>query len=297
MVIYPDYTIAIMIFKHSKPIKTYWKLGQTYIKRTYDENQNKTSEKKITDQAIIKKLQNWYKHTILKGHLPNCQAEEHLVKAKLFLRKRKSLCVVCYKELVKCYYNHKKYNKIVQLEIVDKLLQSDRYTNLISFEVIDSLYKVGKYKLVLNNIEKALDKDILKMDKVISYIKTLDFGNYNKQKNKILASYKKQNDKLLCDFLFDAIRDSEANDVKTALQNGADLNCKDKKGQTPLILAGYYNNKEIVKLLLDAGADINAQDNVGYTALMNAAYKGNLDTLKMLLKRGASVNIETGGGI
>jgi ankyrin repeat protein len=60
--------------------------------------------------------------------------------------------------------------------------------------------------------------------------------------------------------------------VKTQLDAGADVNCRNASGETPLIVAvayGYGRN-EVASLLIDKGADVNAADINGNTALMIA---------------------------
>ena len=42
------------------------------------------------------------------------------------------------------------------------------------------------------------------------------------------------------------------------LDKGADIEAKDKEGNTPLMYASYRSHFLIVKLLLDRGAKINA---------------------------------------
>ena len=45
--------------------------------------------------------------------------------------------------------------------------------------------------------------------------------------------------------------------AKQAIDDGADVNAKDKRGKSPLHLAAYWGGKEIVELLIANGADVN----------------------------------------
>ena len=49
------------------------------------------------------------------------------------------------------------------------------------------------------------------------------------------------------------------------IQKGADVNRKDEKGSTPLMIAAYLKDKENVKRLLNAGADATAVNQDGQT--------------------------------
>ena len=58
---------------------------------------------------------------------------------------------------------------------------------------------------------------------------------------------------------------------------------------TPLVKAAGYGKPEEIKSLLDQGADVNGKDQYGATALMRAASGGRGDVAKLLLDRGARV--------
>lgn len=75
-----------------------------------------------------------------------------------------------------------------------------------------------------------------------------------------------------------------------------DVNARDEKGRTSLIIAVCNNYKDIIETIIDNGADINAQDNEGKTALIWAACKDYYDIHKMLLFKGANPFIEDKNG-
>lgn len=70
---------------------------------------------------------------------------------------------------------------------------------------------------------------------------------------------------------------------------GANVNNRDRCGETPLMEASWQGRLEIVKLLLEHGADIHVKDNDGRTALMYAAWNGGVEVVKFLLEHGANV--------
>jgi ankyrin repeat protein len=78
---------------------------------------------------------------------------------------------------------------------------------------------------------------------------------------------------------------------KKSIDRGADINSVDKIGHTPLMLASFFNNIEVVKLIVENGADVNIKDLNGWTALMFAVNRGKLEIIKYLVEKGADVNI------
>ncbi len=78
-------------------------------------------------------------------------------------------------------------------------------------------------------------------------------------------------------------------DIKAALEQGAELECRNASsvGRTPLMVASAWGKILAVDYLLLCGAEINSSDSRGLSPLMLAAYFGNPGTVKLLLERGA----------
>lgn len=82
------------------------------------------------------------------------------------------------------------------------------------------------------------------------------------------------------DDLFSAIKHKSVSEITTAISQGADVNAKNDKGETALIVSAAMCDVSLVKHLVEEGrADVNQQDDRGYTALDwaqgNAATGGN----------------------
>jgi hypothetical protein len=67
-------------------------------------------------------------------------------------------------------------------------------------------------------------------------------------------------------------------------------------GWTPLIVAAYKGDDKIVSLLLNNGADINKKNKDGMTALMVASRAKNPSVVKILLEYGANQHIKNRNG-
>lgn len=105
--------------------------------------------------------------------------------------------------------------------------------------------------------------------------------------------------------------------VEVLLAHKADINARDKYGETPLYVAAERGEKDVVELLLARGADVDARNtkgptgvsggpvrlgdidrsfHVGSTPLHRAAYYGYKDVVESLLAHGADVNAENNRG-
>lgn len=67
--------------------------------------------------------------------------------------------------------------------------------------------------------------------------------------------------------LHDATRHGDLAEVRRLIGAGAEVNSRDFRGQTPLLLAVGYRHLEVAKVLLENGANVNAKDHEGTSAL------------------------------
>lgn len=75
------------------------------------------------------------------------------------------------------------------------------------------------------------------------------------------------------------------------------INQKNHKGYSPLMISVYNGNYETSELLLERGADPNSSDHSGNTILMGAAFKGDVELIKLLINRGAQKELKNLDGL
>ena len=92
--------------------------------------------------------------------------------------------------------------------------------------------------------------------------------------------------------IFAAIQNRLYDKVQQLLEEGADIEQKNKFGATPLLFAIYHHDDKLVKLLLKYGANPNIIDGSGYTPLSEACDANQVSTVKILLQNGADVNYQ-----
>ncbi|KAL0636337.1 hypothetical protein Q9L58_004684 [Maublancomyces gigas] len=96
-------------------------------------------------------------------------------------------------------------------------------------------------------------------------------------------------------FAVNAILDSTDSQILTTiLGSNPDVNVKDKKGKSVLIIAAEHGSQlSTVRLLLDRGADIETRQEDSSTALHLASANGHKETVELLLDRGANIESKT----
>lgn len=93
-----------------------------------------------------------------------------------------------------------------------------------------------------------------------------------------------------------AAQDERVDIVKTIINAGADVNARNWVGKNVLMYACYNSNPEVIKALLSANPDVDAKSKYGQTALMFAATSMDSDIATSLIEAGADVNARDNEG-
>ena len=100
---------------------------------------------------------------------------------------------------------------------------------------------------------------------------------------------------LLPDAAADLARNGDSTGLGALLKGGLDVDARDAKGNTLLMLASYHGKTEVVKLLLKSGATVDLRNDKGQTPLGGVAFKGYVEIATLLLDAGADPVADQGG--
>ena len=97
--------------------------------------------------------------------------------------------------------------------------------------------------------------------------------------------------------LWSAAKENDLPTIAQLCEQGHDLQARDPRGYSPLMLAAYTGNSEAVALLIDRGADVDSVDLSGNSVLMGATFRGHEDIFHQLLAAGANVTAKNHAGL
>ena len=79
--------------------------------------------------------------------------------------------------------------------------------------------------------------------------------------------------------------------VRLLLARGAKVEARSNLGRTALMIAAAYDGSaEAARLMIEHGADVNARDKGGNSVLEQAASSNNIEVARLLIAKGANVN-------
>ena len=166
----------------------------------------------------------------------------------------------------------------------------------LSKEIAKDTY--GDSKKLFEDLMKRVDPSLIKHgERAIAdrETKSKPISSWEIAKDKILMAQQDKNT-----MLFKAVQKGDTQGIQNALTIGADVNARDGKGNTPLMLASHIDNLASITTLINAGADVNAENYQGQNALHVAneipaeldggqlQYSGILE--QKLINAGADVN-------
>jgi len=160
--------------------------------------------------------------------------------------------------------------------VVENLVKNA--TKISSIRIIKDLNKLSKSKEVENITAKASGNFLIEQEQLVKK------GTVNEDLKKSIELIK------LCE-------KGKAKKVKRLLQSGANPNCSDEKGWTPLHWASACGHGKIIDMLLSEGAILTATNTSGLTTLHLASWYERKNAVAFLMSKGMEVEIVNPNGI
>jgi ankyrin repeat protein len=93
----------------------------------------------------------------------------------------------------------------------------------------------------------------------------------------------------------EAVLRGSIDELQCLLLSGADIDARNGKGQTSLMLAAAEGHAHVVEWLAERGAALDDTAKYGLSALMLAVVRGHVDVVRKLTDAGASVSLRGTG--
>ena len=92
-----------------------------------------------------------------------------------------------------------------------------------------------------------------------------------------------------------AVTRGDVETVRALLRAGAEVNARDHRGQTALMLAAHRGFREMVEILVEGGADLNVTAKFNLSALMLAIIAGHAEVARVLARAGTDLRVKGSG--
>ncbi|NUT48448.1 MAG: ankyrin repeat domain-containing protein [Saccharothrix sp.] len=83
--------------------------------------------------------------------------------------------------------------------------------------------------------------------------------------------------------VFEAVAQGDAHQVRAAVESGVDVETRDERGRTPLLVAVTHDRVDVARVLVEAGADPNALDGRHDTPWLVTGVTGSVPMARVLL--------------
>ncbi len=100
----------------------------------------------------------------------------------------------------------------------------------------------------------------------------------------------------LTEQMWSAIQENDVRALNELIHEGVDLEARNEKGMTPLMLATLSENDDVVSRILKEGVDKDSKDYFGNTALMYSLLNKKSRIFKLLLRNKADLEIKDNRG-
>lgn len=93
----------------------------------------------------------------------------------------------------------------------------------------------------------------------------------------------------------DAVQRCSVDELQHQLANGGDINAKDRRGQTAVMIAARDGHPNLIAWLVERGAALDGTGKYGLSPLMVAVVRGHTEVVRRLVAAGADTTLRGTG--
>ncbi|XP_028716708.1 ankyrin repeat and SOCS box protein 3 isoform X4 [Peromyscus maniculatus bairdii] len=188
------------------------------------------------------------------------------------------------------------HNSVECLQMLIHTDSSENYIKTKTFEGFCALHLAvsqGHWKITQILLEAGADPNATTLEETTPLFLAVESGRIDVLKLLLQHGANVNGFHSMCGWnsLHQASFQGNAEIIKLLLKNGADRECQDDFGITPVFVAAQYGKLESLNILILSGANINCQASDKATPLFIAAQEGHIKCVELLLSSGADPDL------
>ncbi|XP_055484722.1 ankyrin repeat and SOCS box protein 3 [Psammomys obesus] len=188
------------------------------------------------------------------------------------------------------------HNSVECLQMLIHTDSSENYIKAKTFEGFCALHlgvSQGHWKITQILLEAGADPNATTLEETTPLFLAVESGQIDVVKLLLQYGANVNGFHSMCGWnsLHQASFQGSAETVQLLLKRGADKECQDDFGITPLFVAAQYGKLESLSILISSGANVNCQALDKATPLFIAAQEGHTKCVELLLSSGADPDL------
>ncbi|XP_032353436.1 ankyrin repeat and SOCS box protein 3 isoform X3 [Camelus ferus] len=188
------------------------------------------------------------------------------------------------------------HNSVECLQMLIHADSSENYIKTKTFEGFCALHLAasqGHWKIVQILLEAGADPNATTLEETTPLFLAVENGQIDVLRLLLQYGANVNGSHSMCGWnaLHQATFQENAEIIKLLLKKGANKECQDDFGITPLFVAAQYGKLESLSILISSGANVNCQALDKATPLFIAAQEGHTECVELLLSSGADPDL------
>ncbi|KAJ1077935.1 hypothetical protein K5549_011262 [Capra hircus] len=188
------------------------------------------------------------------------------------------------------------HNSVECLRMLIRADSSENYIKTKTFEGFCALHLAasqGHWKIIQILLEAGADPNATTLEETTPLFLAVENGQIDVLRLLLQYGANVNGSHSMCGWnaLHQATFQENAEIIKLLLKKGANKECQDDFGITPLFVAAQYGKLESLSILISSGANVNCQALDKATPLFIAAQEGHTECVELLLSSGADPDL------